>query len=157
MQSTSGLLLWTQTRVVLSGQESPVYSVAFSPDGQRVMTAGNNGAAHVWDSSSGKEIMVLRHKGSVQSAAFSPDGQRVVTATGMGGDQSVLVWRVPPRCQALVEAAEMHARAVPRELSAAERAQYFLADQSTDSPGFLSRVLGPMLALALSSVGDRCE
>ncbi|OUL79068.1 hypothetical protein CA603_33790 [Paraburkholderia hospita] len=66
----------------LSGHQGPVNSAAFSPDGQRAVTASDDKTARVWDAATGKQIAQLSgHKGSVGSAAFSPDGQRVVTCS----------------------------------------------------------------------------
>jgi WD40 repeat protein len=70
-----------------------VYSAAFSPDGQQVLTSGReDDTARLWRAVSGRQIAVLRgHRGSVYSAAFSPeDGRLVVTA---GADGSARVWR----------------------------------------------------------------
>ena len=58
---------------------SRVLSVAFSPDGTRIVTgAGREG--RIFDAASGREIAVLKgHETEVGDAAFSPDGTRVVT------------------------------------------------------------------------------
>jgi dipeptidyl aminopeptidase/acylaminoacyl peptidase len=75
-----------------------VISAEFSPDGQRVVTASNDGTARLWDTLNGKPIgKPMQHgrwktghgararladpQGWVRSAQFSPDGQRVVTVT----------------------------------------------------------------------------
>jgi WD40 repeat protein len=56
--------------------------VAFSPDGQRIVTGSVDQTAKVWDSASGKELLTLKGHGSVvRSVAFSPDGQRIVTGS----------------------------------------------------------------------------
>ena len=58
----------------------PVRSVAFSPDGRRVVTASQNNRAQVWDAETGAKVgPALRHGDDVRTAAFSPDGRRVVT------------------------------------------------------------------------------
>jgi hypothetical protein len=68
-----------------------VWSVAFSPDGRRVVTATGN-TARIWDVGSGVEVVALKgHKSNVWSAAFSADGTRVVTASS---DNTVRVWDV---------------------------------------------------------------
>ncbi len=65
-------------------------SVAFSTDGKRMISVGQDWAARVWDVATGAETLVLRgHAGSVNAAAFSPDGTRIVTASW---DESLRVW-----------------------------------------------------------------
>jgi WD40 repeat protein len=65
-------------------------SVAFSPDGQRLATAGRDRTVKVWDAATGQEARTLQgHTGAVTSVAFSPDGKRLASA---GQDQTVKVW-----------------------------------------------------------------
>ena len=67
-----------------------VNSASFSPDGARVVTAGGDGTAKVWDARSGAEVLALKgHAGAVRTAGFSPDGARVVTASE---DGTAKVW-----------------------------------------------------------------
>ena len=68
-------------RVVL-GHQGTVYSAAFSPDGQRIVTASADKTARIWDAASGQPIgePLKGHEDVVTSAAFSPDGLRIVTA-----------------------------------------------------------------------------
>jgi WD40 repeat protein len=68
-------------RVVLRGHGGAVRKVAFSPDGQQVVTASADKTARVW-STEGKLLAALQaHSQEVLAVAFSPDGQRVVTAS----------------------------------------------------------------------------
>ena len=63
-------------------------SVAFSPDGQRVATAGD--IARVWDGRRGTLLRELRGHGAfVRTVAFSPDGRRLVTASP---DRTARIW-----------------------------------------------------------------
>src|SRR5262245_7446317 len=64
----------------LRGHLNAVNGVAFSPDGQRIVTGGEDNTAKVWEAASGKELLTLRgHSNFISSVAFSPDGQRIVT------------------------------------------------------------------------------
>jgi WD40 repeat protein len=69
---------------------TPVESVAFSPDGQRVLTGGLDGRAILWDTTTGAELRRFQgHEGPVWSVAFSPDGRRLATG---GEDKTTHVW-----------------------------------------------------------------
>ena len=75
---------------VLTGHTDYILSAAFSPDGQRVVTASRDGTARVWDARTGHALATLQgHTDIVWSAVFSPDGQRVVTASA---DETARVW-----------------------------------------------------------------
>ncbi len=74
----------------LAGHTRLVTSVAFSPDGRRLVTASRDRDAILWDVASGKPLRVLRaHFNAVSDARFSPDGRWIVTA----GPRSVGLWK----------------------------------------------------------------
>jgi WD40 repeat protein len=61
-----------------------VISAAFSPDGQKVITASLDNTARLSDARDGRQLLVLQHEDAVIGAVFSPDGQKVLTAMGDG-------------------------------------------------------------------------
>ena len=74
----------------LKGHPSWVKSVAFSPDGQRIVSCSNDKTLKIWDANNGKELHALKgHTGYVMSVAFSPDGQRIVSGSS---DKTVKIW-----------------------------------------------------------------
>ena len=67
-----------------------VTSVAFSPDGQRIASASQDGTTQVWDASTGQETLTLKgHTDNVSSVAFSPDGKRIVSCSF---DNTIKIW-----------------------------------------------------------------
>jgi WD40 repeat protein len=63
-------------------------SLAFSPDGTLLATAGRDGTAKLWEVASGRELRTLTGHGfQVQAVAFSPDGKVVATGSGSLVDQ----------------------------------------------------------------------
>src|SRR5262249_28065093 len=71
--------------LALAGHRWPTSSASFSPDGPRLVTAGQDGEVRVWDARSGKGLLVLRgHRSEVVVAAFSPDGTRIVSSDTNG-------------------------------------------------------------------------
>src|SRR5262249_33166736 len=67
-----------------------VSSVAFSPDGKRILTGSPGGTAKVWDGDEGAELLSLKgHTSLVRSVAYSPDGKRIVTGSN---DRTAKVW-----------------------------------------------------------------
>jgi len=77
-------------RAIFKGNAGPVWSVAFSPDGNTLAMAIDDGSVKLWDVASGDVKATLRgHKGPVWTTAFSPDGKSVATGSS---DLTVRVW-----------------------------------------------------------------
>lgn len=76
--------------VTLPRQNGYVNSVAFSPDGTRIVTTSDDQSARIWDVRDGQELLTLYSQTvNVVNAAFSPDGKHVATANG---DRHIIVW-----------------------------------------------------------------
>ncbi|QDU21860.1 WD40 repeat domain-containing serine/threonine-protein kinase [Urbifossiella limnaea] len=86
--------------LTLRGHAGVVSSASFSPDGARVVTAGMDRIARVWDANSGAGLVVFKgHTDGVRSASFSPDGSRVATA---GSDWTARLWDAKTGVELLV-------------------------------------------------------
>ena len=68
-------------------------SVAFSPDGKRIVSGSTDNTLRVWDAEKGSALgePLRGHTGLVVSVAFSPDGKRIVSG---GIDNTLRVWPV---------------------------------------------------------------
>jgi len=75
----------------LKGHTDQVLSVAYSPDGTRIVTASADGTARIWKEDGSATQIVLRHEDTVYDAEFSPDSKWVVTASKDGSSR---IWNV---------------------------------------------------------------
>ena len=74
----------------LKGHTSSVRSVAYSPDGKRIVSGSYDKTVKVWDAATGQDLLSLKgHTGGVSSVAYSPDGKRIVSGSY---DKTVKVW-----------------------------------------------------------------
>ncbi|HEX5273439.1 MAG TPA: WD40 repeat domain-containing protein [Gemmataceae bacterium] len=75
------ILLWDartgQELRRLSRHKGMVESLAFSADGRRLMSVGDDGPARVWDPATGKEVACFGEPGQQSVAALSPDGMMI--------------------------------------------------------------------------------
>ena len=65
-------------------------SMAWSPDGTQLTSAGYDETVRVWDAVTGTQLHIMKgHTGRVMSVAWSPDGTRLASA---GYDKTVRLW-----------------------------------------------------------------
>jgi WD40 repeat protein/serine/threonine protein kinase/tetratricopeptide (TPR) repeat protein len=74
----------------LSGHTHVIWDVAFSPDGERLVSTSADQTARVWDVKTGRQRVCFRgHRQEVMQARFSPDGRSIATTSV---DETVKVW-----------------------------------------------------------------
>jgi WD40 repeat protein len=74
-------------------------SLAFSPNGERLATGGDEGVVRLWDADPAQEVIALAgHTDSIASVAFSPDADMHAHCAS---DWSVRFWRATRRLKAL--------------------------------------------------------
>jgi WD40 repeat protein len=80
-------------KAVLEGHQDEVRALAFSPDGNFLVSSGTDRGVIVWDPHVGKSQMVLSGPaGQVNCVAVTPDGRHVITGDKEG---TAHVWRLP--------------------------------------------------------------
>ncbi len=78
----------------MKGHVDAVNSVAFSPDGMRIVSGSSDTTLRVWDAATSQPIGVSMqgHEKAVMSVAFSPDGTRIVSGSN---DTTMRLWPGP--------------------------------------------------------------
>jgi len=72
------------------GHKALIRDIAFTPDGRYLLSAGDDKAVRVWDTTSGKTVRFIRgqigpgNEGKIFAMALSPDGRTVAVGGWMG-------------------------------------------------------------------------
>ena len=74
---------------ILGGHSRWVSEVAWSPDGHHILTGSEDGAARIWDATTGDNTLTLTHTSYVTAVAWSPDGHHILTGSG---DRTARIW-----------------------------------------------------------------
>jgi WD40 repeat protein len=96
---SSTILIWdavsgVKVHNIPQTADEDVVTLAFSPDGRRLASAGFAANIKLWDTESGLELLTLTgHKSWIWIVSFSPDGQRILSC---GRDRTVRIWIAGP-------------------------------------------------------------
>ena len=83
--------MWPRLLQLFQGHDDYINSVAFSPDGSKIVSGSADKTIRIWDASTGVEMLppLQGHNRSIYSIAFSPDGSKIVSGSG---DKTIRVW-----------------------------------------------------------------
>jgi WD40 repeat protein len=90
----SRLIMWDSNSgerlFSFEGHSLPINCAKWSPAGDRIASASDDGTARIWDAQTGSELLVLSgHEDWVQTLNWSPSGERILTTSG---DHTAIIW-----------------------------------------------------------------
>ncbi|MCC6457216.1 MAG: hypothetical protein IT328_19835 [Caldilineaceae bacterium] len=87
--ATAGTEPVWQATLVLTHTDT-VYSVAWAPDGSKLVSGDWDGNVHVWDATTGASLLTMSgHSDDVTGVAWAPDGSKIASVSD---DKSVRIW-----------------------------------------------------------------
>ena len=83
--------MWSPELIQLQGHDGSINSVAFSPDGSKIISGSDDKTIRIWDASTGIEMLppLRGHDSSFYSVTFSPDGSKFISGSD---DKTIRVW-----------------------------------------------------------------
>ncbi len=89
--SDCGMSIARECCQTLTGHSERTWSVTFSPNGERLLSASFDRTLKLWDITTGECLQTfIGHQGAVTNACFSPDGQFIISG---GFDRSLKLWQ----------------------------------------------------------------
>lgn len=87
------------TRQILRGHTGPVHNVAWSPDGRRLASSGNENKLKIWDVESGEPVYSFPFSRILngQPLSWSPDGRTLTTIASQEQGRTVVLWDTAKR------------------------------------------------------------
>ena len=77
----------------MEGHQGRVWALAIAPDGQQILSGGEDQELILWDASTGKERRRLGgHTGMIECVAFLPDGRQAASAGSGVHDGMIRLW-----------------------------------------------------------------
>jgi WD40 repeat protein len=83
--------MWPRQLMQLQGHDDTINSVAFLPDGSKIVSGSSDKTIRVWDASTGVEMLppLRGHDDLIRSVAFSPNGSKIVSGSDV---KTIQVW-----------------------------------------------------------------
>ena len=74
----------------LKGHSYSVLSVAYSPDGTKIISGSDDATIKIWEANTGQCLKTLKgHIEPVWSVAYSPDGTKIISGSY---DKTIKIW-----------------------------------------------------------------
>ena len=74
----------------MEGHSDYVLSVAYSPDGTKIISGSGDETVKIWDANTGQCLKTLEgHSDDVESVAYSPDGTKIISGSL---DNTIKIW-----------------------------------------------------------------
>jgi WD40 repeat protein len=122
-----GVILTDGKTARILRHDASLQSVAFSADGNRILTSCTDGSIRVWDST-GKKLLEIYLEGRISSVSFSPDGAEVLAT---GGDAIARIFNLYSLAETRSAAADL--RLEPLTPVERQRLQVFESGLDVDS------------------------